>query len=252
MYLRYVLAICGLLLLNVLQAQERVFKSNTPVDSSIFFKKVHYTHLAAPVVLLSYGIIAQESHFLKQRNLEIRAEVMEDIDGKVTIDDFSQYAGTASFFLLNAAGIQAKHTFRQRLFTAAISHAIMAATVLTMKNTVPVWRPDSSAINSFPSGHTATAFVGAELLWQEYRHLSIWYGIAGYALATGTGCFRMYNNKHWLSDVAMGAGIGILSTKIAYWLLPFVDHHVQDAKNSYAVLPTYNGKQFGLSGSINF
>ncbi|WP_286587297.1 phosphatase PAP2 family protein [Sphingobacterium sp. N143] len=252
MSLRYVLALCCLLLLNMLKAQEHVLDTATTVDSAKFLKKVPYIQLAAPVALLSYGIIAQESHFLKQRNLEIRAEVMEDIDGKFTIDDFSQYAGTTSFFLLDAVGIEAKHTLKQRLFTAAVSHAIMAATVMTMKNTVPVWRPDSSAMNSFPSGHTATAFVGAELLWQEYRHQSIWYGIAGYAVATGTGCFRMYNNKHWLSDVAMGAGIGILSTKIAYWLLPLMDHHVQDAKKNYAVLPTYNGKQFGFSGSINF
>ena len=33
----------------------------------------------------------------------------------------------------------------------------------------------------------------------------------------------MYNNRHWLTDVAAGAGIGILSTKIAYWLYPFLN-----------------------------
>jgi membrane-associated phospholipid phosphatase len=39
-------------------------------------------------------------------------------------------------------------------------------------------------------------------------------------VATGTGFFRMYNDRHWLTDVAAGAGIGILCTKTAYWLYP--------------------------------
>jgi len=60
-------------------------------------------------------------------------------------------------------------------------------------------------------------------LWQEYKDVNIWYGISGYVVATGTGLFRMYNNRHWLSDVIMGAGIGILSTKVAYWAYPFVN-----------------------------
>jgi membrane-associated phospholipid phosphatase len=56
--------------------------------------------------------------------------------------------------------------------------------------------------------------------WQEYKDVSIWYGISGYVVATGTGFFRMYNDRHWLTDVAAGAGIGILCTKTAYWLYP--------------------------------
>lgn len=104
----------------------------------------------------------------------------------------------------------------------------------------------------FRLGIQRTAFVGAELLWQEYKDQSIWYGVAGYAVATGTGFFRMYNNKHWLSDVAMGAGIGILSTKIAYWLLPLFDRTLGAQNSNYVVLPSYNGKQFCLSAHLRF
>ena len=50
-------------------------------------------------------------------------------------------------------------------------------------------------------------------MWQEYKDVSVWYGISGYIVATGTGFFRIYNNKHWLTDVAAGAGIGILIDK---------------------------------------
>ena len=86
------------------------------------------------------------------------------------------------------------------------------------------------------------------MLWQEYKDVNIWYGISGYIVATGTGLFRIYNARHWLSDVAMGAGIGILSTKIAYWVLPFVQNKIFSSHKevSSVIAPFYNGNQLGL------
>ena len=83
-------------------------------------------------------------------------------------------------------------------------------------------RPNASGWKSFPSGHTATAFVGAEFLFQEYKEKSIWIGIGGYTVAMLIGISRVYNNKHWVSDVITGAGIGILSTKIVYKTYPYL------------------------------
>jgi membrane-associated phospholipid phosphatase len=92
--------------------------------------------------------------------------------------------------------------------------------------------------------------MGAEFLYQEYKDKSIWYGIAGYAVATGTGLFRIYNNRHWLTDVAAGAGIGILSTKIAYWVQPYITKKLfkssSETKSTSMIMPFYNGQQYGL------
>ena len=125
----------------------------------------------------------------------------------------------------------------------------MGLTINAFKKTASVERPDGSSLNSFPSGHTATAFMGAELMMQEYKNESVWYGISGYVVATGTGLFRMYNNKHWLSDVVAGAGIGILSAKAGYWLFPYVSKVFKSNKNKRTqtiFLPNYNGKQVGF------
>jgi membrane-associated phospholipid phosphatase len=125
----------------------------------------------------------------------------------------------------------------------------MSSTVLSLKSITKVERPDGSGFNSFPSGHTATAFAGAEFLWQEYKDVSIWCGISGYLVATETGLFRIYNDKHWLTDVVAGAGIGLLSTKIAYWINPFIQRKIFNSKQSRTtsmLAPFYNGKQLGV------
>ena len=38
--------------------------------------------------------------------------------------------------------------------------------------------------------------------------------------ATATGVIRMLNNKHWMSDVLVGAGIGIFFTELTYYIYP--------------------------------
>lgn len=65
---------------------------------------------------------------------------------------------------------------------------------------------------SLPSGHTASAFGFASSLAADVHPL--WAKIGLYALATGTAWSRVYDNKHWTSDVVAGAVVGIASAKI--------------------------------------
>ena len=172
--------------------------------------------LIVPGTLIGVGIIGLESDWLKFQNREIRDELQENIDHRLTIDDFTQYAPMAATYGLNLCGIKGKHGYGDLTIILGTAYALMGTTVYAMKNITKVERPDGSARNSFPSGHTATAFMGAELLRREYWDVSPWIGVAGYTVAAGTGFFRMYNNRHWLTDVIAGAGIGILSVQAAY------------------------------------
>lgn len=219
---------------------------NEPKDNTHEFK---FKQLIIPTILIGYGVIGIESDGLKLFNTEIKEEVNENIDEKITIDDFSQYLPAVSVYGLNAIGIKGKHNFKDRTIILGTSYLLMSATVLSLKSITKVERPDGSANNSFPSGHTATAFAGAEFLWQEYKDVSVWYGISGYIVAVGTGAFRIYNDKHWLTDVAAGAGIGILSTKVAYWINPWMQEKIfkSKEKNTTSIMaPFYNGKQLGV------
>jgi len=227
-------------------------QEQTEIDSTFTYSATtfHYKKLIIPAALISYGIIGIESDQLKLFNTQIRDEVNEDIDEKITVDDFSQYAPAVSVYALDAFGVKAKHNLRDRSVILGTSYLMMSATVLGLKSITKIERPDGSSKNSFPSGHTATAFAGAEFLWQEYKDKSIWYGVAGYAIATGTGLFRMYNNRHWLTDVVAGAGIGILSTKVAYLLNPYLTKKIfgeKESKSNTMFAPSYDGKNIGIS-----
>ncbi|MDX8340994.1 phosphatase PAP2 family protein [Draconibacterium sp. IB214405] len=227
-------------------------KDSLSINNDLEFKP---SALILPGVLIGYGVIGIESDGLKFWNSEIKEELNEHIDEKLTIDDFSQYAPTLAVYGLNAAGIKGRHNFRERTTILLTAYTVMAATVTTLKKTTKITRPDNSSTNSFPSGHTATAFMGAEFLWQEYKDVSPWYGIAGYAVASGTGFFRMYNDRHWFTDVVTGAGIGILSTKCAYWVNPWLTEKLFKDKSKQAtsmIYPYYNGEQMGVGCVFRF
>ncbi len=74
------------------------------------------------------------------------------------------------------------------------------------------------ARQSFPSGHTTAAFAFAAAMDREYRVLGLrsayWVGPALYGAATLTGLARMHADKHWASDVVMGAGVGLVSALV--------------------------------------
>lgn len=218
------------------------------LPDSIPTNKITYKQLIIPSALIAYGVIGTTNAALQTLNTNIKLQVNKNIDHKITIDNYTQFAPAAAVYGLNALGIKGKNNFKDRSLILATSYLLVGATVLPLKVITHVERPDGSSFNSFPSGHTANAFASAEFLWQEYKDVSIWYGISGYIIASGTGVLRIYNDRHWLTDVAAGAGIGILCTKTAYWLYPKMQKLLskKQTKATVMVAPFYNGKQTGI------
>ena len=166
------------------------------------------------------GIIAKsEKKAFRQDYRNVHANTRLITHFKTEIDNYTQYFGPALTVGLKLGGYEGRSDWGRLLASAAMSYGIMAGLVNGIKYTASEMRPDGSTANSWPSGHTATSFVGATLLHHEYGMTrSPWYSIAGYGVATATGIMRVLNNRHWVSDVLSGAGIGIMSTELAYAL----------------------------------
>lgn len=210
-----------------------------------------YRSLLLPAAMIAYGATAIHNGTLQKVNSQMKDEIWEDNPHKqMHLDNYLMFAPTLSVYALNAAGIHGEHNFKDRTIILLMANVIANGTVFSVKSWSHEMRPDGSDRLSFPSGHTAEAFVGAEFMRMEYKDVSPWYGIAGYAMATATGLLRMYNDKHWMSDVIAGAGVGIASTRIAYWLYPKVQGLFGKPKDPDVVnivMPTYNSGTFGLA-----
>ena len=196
----------------------------SPENDRVVHFKPSIRTLAVTLAFITYGAIAQCTEDLREFDVSVKTQVRKkDPDFHTPFDNYLQYVPAVSVYALNAIGVKGKHDFKERTITYALAYLMMGVTVQSLKSITKVVRPDGRGTNAFPSGHTATAFSGAEFLRQEYKDVSPWYGIAGYTIATATGILRMYNNKHWLRDVVAGAGFGILATQTAYWLYPIIE-----------------------------
>jgi len=208
-----------------------------------------YKTFILPATFVAYGIVSLHTDVLQDINETVHEEVyIEAQPRKTNLDNYLQYAPAAAVYGLNIAGIHGKNNFRDRTILYGLSSLMMGITVNVTKNLAGEIRPDGSNNLSFPSGHTATAFASAEFLRQEYKDVSVWYGIAGYAAAAATGYLRISNNKHWAGDVVAGAGIGIISTRLAYWMYPAIKRTLFKNKEVHTiVLPSYQNGTPGLA-----
>lgn len=170
----------------------------------------------AGIPLFVAGIIAKgEKKSFRQNTGDNRHTLVTDF--KTEIDNYTQFFGPVMATGLKIAGVEGRSDWGRYLTSAAMSYGFMALFVNSIKYTAKEMRPDGSTRNSWPSGHTATAFVGATILHKEYGLTrSPWYSVAGYGVATATGVMRVLNNRHWVSDVLSGAGVGIISGELAY------------------------------------
>src|SRR5690606_7950386 len=123
--------------------------------------KFKYTALIIPSALIGFGVIGMENERIKSWNTQIPSDPNETVDDRLTIDDFTKFAPIAAVYALNAFGVKGKNNFRDRTTVLATSLIIMTGTVGGLKYVTNVQRPDNTTNNSFPSGHTATAFLGA-------------------------------------------------------------------------------------------
>jgi hypothetical protein len=227
--------------------------------------------LVPPSVLVAYGASNFFFHPVRKLDISIYNDINEDHPNfRHHPENYFQYTPVALVYGLNLVGIHGKNTFIDRTLIWAMAEGMMGLTTFGLKKATHRLRPDGSDYYSFPSGHTANAFLGAEFMAQELGDKSIGYSAVGYGFATATGILRMYNRDHWFSDVVAGAGFGILSAKAAYLVYPYIRNRLFKAgrekednkdipaelknehKTSSILLPSYNQGTLGLQFSMQF
>ncbi len=197
--------------------------------------------IKAPLILTAVGLFSLTNNGLLN-NQEVQNERNKLIPNfKHNADNYLQYAPIVATYGLNLAGVKGKNNFANRTAILIKTQVLFGVVTYSLKKLVAEPRPDTGFPNSFPSGHTAQAFAAATFMSKEYGHINIWYSIGAYTVATGVGAMRIMNNRHWISDVLVGAGIGILSTNIVY----LTHQYKWDKKNKRGhtmVMPSYDGQ----------
>lgn len=161
------------------------------------------TWLSAGLATMLLSLAADDyltAHFTGGRNTEEAFEPGE-ILGSVGV----QAGGAATVCVLGkvfhkpAMAAVGAHLVRAQIFTQAITQGI--------KYSVQRTRPNGTTL-SFPSGHAATTFATATVL---QRHFGWKVGVPAYGVAAYVAASRIQRRKHYLSDVVVGATIGIIA-----------------------------------------
>ncbi len=203
--------VCCSLFSNIIFAQK--------ADSSFKSEALRFTYqqFYVPTGLIVSGIAinGKSRNSINNRIVRYYKEDLSNFHTKW--DNYLQFSPIVLTYGFEAIGMQPKTDILNRSVILVKSELLMTAVVTILKNASHILRPDSSAYTSFPSGHTAQAFAAAAMLSEEYGYRYKWVPYLSYGLASTVGVLRMANNKHYLSDVLVAAGIGILSTKVSYW-----------------------------------
>lgn len=169
-----------------------------------------------PAVLIGYGISVVDGHGFYS-SYDAKRDLQRNFPNfNNHLDDYLQWSPYLELGAVLAFGVEGHNDRVNLALILAKSEALMLGSVYLIKHATQHERPDGSDKLSFPSGHTAQAFLAASIVHTELREKSQWYGIGAYTLATTVAGFRMLNNKHWEADVCAGAGVGILSAHLAY------------------------------------
>ena len=236
------------------QVSSHTLSDSIPKGSSDPSYTLNYKPLIIPAIAIGFGFASLENEGLKKLNTSTQDEIYEHQPEPFHLDNYTQYAPAALVYGLNAMGIKGKHNLRDRTLIYVSSQLIASAFVVPLKNIIQEERPDGSNRLSFPSGHTTTAFSNAHFMFREYKDSNFWISISGYPFAIFTGVYRTLNDKHWVGDVVAGAGFGILSTELAYWLFPTINKIIPGGnKNTSTMLtPFYQNKTYGLGFAKTF
>ncbi len=205
-----------------------------------------------PLSLIGAGLVVNySSGFIGKENLQ--ENILKKFpDFHTDIDDYLLFVPLVTLYTADLLKIPSKNdafTQTKYLLIAGVANQLVT---FGFKNLLDQTRPDGRH-HSFPSGHTSNSFVIATILFHEFKDSSPVLAYSGFAFAAATGILRVLNNEHWVSDVLVGAGIGILIVDLIYRFEPLKNWNPFKNKKMNAIIsPMYLDNKFGLYANLQF
>lgn len=224
----------------------------TRMKMSIVNYKLNPKSLILPASLITVGVVGTAIKGMNDFHLFSRKDSVKQI----RIDDYMEWGMLGWVFVCDLMGKE-KHNWADQLCLVVLAEGINAGLTRTVKYAVNQRRPDGGPY-SFPSGHTANAFLGAHMAYKEFKDSNPWLAYSGYPLALFVAGSRLYNNRHWVADVVAGAGFGILSVEFAYMIYFPIRNALARTVNKRAselplvISPVLNPEMSGLYLSYKF
>lgn len=207
--------------------------------------------LILPASLITLGAVGTAIEGMNDFHLFCRRDSVKQI----RVDDYLEWGMLGWVFVCDLMGKE-KHNWVDQLCLVALAEGMNAVMTRSLKHGVNELRPDGRPY-SFPSGHTANAFLGAHMAYKEFKDSSPVLAYSGYALAAFVAGSRLYNNRHWVADVVAGAGFGILSVELSYLVYFPIRNAIArkinlKTSNKLVIAPTMNEQGGGFYLSYAF
>ena len=235
-----------ILVLSICNAKGQIVSAsnNDSIKSISLFKRS-----LVPVSLIGLGIIINNSNFEKNFQVDLRNKVGNDY--MLHIDNYLQYVPAVEIYTFDLLNVEAKNHWFDQTKYLLMANLISSTATQSLKRIIPKERPNGR-FHSFPSGHTTLAFTNACVLYNEFHNTAPVIAYSGYAFAVTTGLFRMMNNAHWMSDVLVGAGIGILSAELVYYFEPLKNFNPFEKAKNVTLVPQIGNDNYGLYFAYRF
>jgi len=174
-------------------------------------------------------------------------------DFNSNVDDFLLFVPALTMYTADLLKVESKNDVFTQTKILFISAIATNAITFGLKHATKETRPNGENDLSFPSGHTSNAFMMATVLFHEFKETKPVLAYSGFVFASATGALRVMNNAHWVSDVLVGAGIGIIVTDLVYRFEPLKDWNpFKNDKISTIISPSYKENTIGFYANIQF
>jgi len=231
---------CRLIVLLIILGHGSI--SMGQVQDSVRSRKLLYRSIV-PTTSIVASIFINGSQFEHNVQESLMGWVGEDFHSN--IDEYFRFVPIAEMYLADIVGVQSKNHWFDQTKYLFISNLISSTITYGLKSWTGKTRPNGEP-NSSPSGHTTVAFTNATVLFNEFNETAPLLAYSGYAFAATAGFYRMLNNEHWLSDILLAAGIGMLVTELVYYFEPFKAFNPFKKSSSISFLPKVSAKEYGF------